>query len=395
MTVSRVGPARAQRETTAMLRSRLLAHGLVGERLRTPAEVVGRLLAVQAQDFASGLWAVGVRAQGSTVASVSAALDSGEVVRTWPMRGTLHLVPAEDAGWMVGVAASRVLSGMAGRHRQLELDQADFDTARGVAERLLGGGGRATRDEFMAALQNAGIHTTGQRGPHLIATLAMTSLVCWGPTATTTTTQQQSLVLTEEWITSPRSLDPDEALGEFVFRYLDGHGPATVKDFVWWSKLTVAQAKRGWAVVQDRLVEQIVGGVSTWTTTRAAAADEAAKASGAVGIPRVLALPGFDEYLLGYTNRDPVLPPEHASQIVPGGNGVFLPLITVDGRIVGTWRRRVAKDRVTITPVPFAPLSGRARTGFATAAKGYARFLGLDAVLAEAEVLEETVLGDA
>lgn len=379
-----------RRDETALIRARLRSHGLswLGRTgaLGTPADVVRRLLAVQAQDFPSGMWAIGSRSPGSTAASVTASFDRGEIVRTWPMRGTLHVVAAEDLGWMVRLAAPRVLSSMAGRHRQLELDQTSFDLARDVAERLLGGGGRATRDEFMAALEAAGIATTGQRGPHLVATLAMTGLVCWGPTSGS----QQALVLTEEWIGRGRDLTDDEALGEFVVRYLRGHGPATMKDFIWWSKLTVAQAKRGWAVAGDRILETVHGDLSYWSIAEDGAGPETPDEDveepadpDAGRSRRVLALPGFDEYLLGYTGRDLVLPPEHFEKIVPGGNGIFLPLIVVDGRIVGTWRRRIAKGTVTITPAPFEPLSARTLTGFASAARAYARFLALSPDIAD------------
>ena len=350
-----------------VLEARLGAQLLQGGPRRSPAAVVSRLLAVQAQDLASGLWAIGVRSPGSTLAEVLSALEDGSVVRSWPMRGTLHLVAAEDLGWILGLGVPRVRSTIAARHRQLELDAETFSRSRDLTEAMLGGGRRAGRDELLAAHTAAGIPVTGQRGSHLLMELAMRGVVCWGPPAG----KQQSLVLSEEWIRSPRVLEPDEALGEFVVRYLAGHGPATVADLTWWSKLTVAQVNRGLEIAGDRVEEREQEGVLRWSAV------ETASVPRPTGAPSVLALPGFDELLLGYRDRGLSLPAEHAERVVPGANGIFLPMITVDGRIVGTWRRRIGPKTVTITPEPFTPLGRRVEAGFRRAVTAYGRFLGL------------------
>ncbi|HXH34874.1 MAG TPA: winged helix DNA-binding domain-containing protein [Plantibacter sp.] len=368
-----------RRGDQTVLRARLGAQLLDDRERLTPAQVVSRLLAMQAQDFSSGLWAIGARSGGAVVADVLGALEDGSIVRSWPMRGTLHFVAAEDLGWMMRLGAPRVRSAIAARHRQLGLDAETFSRSRSIAEHVLSGNRRATRDELMVAHQQAGIPTIGQRGPHLVMELAMTEVVCWGPPAGT----QQALVLSEEWITSPRDLDPDEALGEFVVRYLTGHGPATLADFTWWSKLTVAQARRGLDVAAARVVESVDDGVSRWSTAEQAASGPPVRATS-----RVLALPGFDELLLGYRDRSLVLEPEHADLIVPGGNGIFLPLITVDGRIVGTWRRRVTSSGVTITPAPFRPLSQRVQAGVRRAGADYGRFLGLPTTVSDEQPLD-------
>nr|AYM52580.1 hypothetical protein [Aetherobacter rufus] len=370
----------SQIDTAALVRLRLHSQGLTDRSMREPRDAVRRLLAMQAQDFAAALWAIGARVDGATAASVTRALEEGHIVRSWPMRGTLHFVAAEDLGWMLKLGTPRVIRSMATRHRGLDLDDAVFGASRDVAERLLSGGGRASRDEFMAALEARGIATAGQRGYHIIVYLAMTGVVCWGPPAGT----QQALVLVEEWVRGPRVLDREEALGEIVVRYLSGHGPATLQDFVWWSKLTVADAKIGFAVAVGALVELSHDGVTYWMTR--ARLDEAASAD-PVAAGAVLTLPGFDEHLLGYADRDLVLPPEHASKVVPGANGVFLSLITVDGTIVGTWRRATRDGAVVVTPSPFTPMSARTAKRFEGAVSAYAAFLGVSGRVAPAQPL--------
>jgi len=361
------------RDDQQVLRARLAAQLLAGADHRSPTGVVSRLLAIQAQDLASSLWAVGVRSTGATMDAVLAALEDGSIVRSWPMRGTLHLVAAEDLGWLLGLGVPRVRSTIAARHRQLELDAETFSRSRALTEGLLSGHRRVTRDELLTAHTDAGIPIDGQRGSHLIMELAMSGVVCWGPPAG----RQQALVLTEEWIRAPRVLEADEALGEFVVRYLTGHGPSTIADLTWWSKLTVAQAKRGVEVAAGRLVSESRDGVTRWS------ASEGIEPSPAPRRPRVLALPGFDELLLGYRDRELTLPAAFADRIVPGANGIFLPMIAVDGRVVGTWRRRTSATGVVVTPTPFQPLSQRVQAGFRRAAGEYGRYLGLGASVDE------------
>lgn len=361
------------RDDQPVLRSRLAAQLLDTADHRSPVAAVSRLLAVQAQDLQSALWAVGVRSAGATSEDVLAALEDGSIVRSWPMRGTLHLVAAEDLGWLLGLGVPRVRSTIAARHRQLELDTQTFSRSRALTEGLLSGHRRVTREGLLTAHTDAGIPIDGQRGSHLIMELAMSGVVCWGPPAG----KHQALVLSEEWIRAPRVLEADEALGEFVVRYLTGHGPSSLADLTWWSKLTVAQAKRGVEIAAGRLVSESRDGTTRWSTLDDVEPPSAPRS------PRVLALPGFDELLLGYRDRDLTLPPEFANRIVPGANGIFLPMITVDGRVVGTWRRRTSAAGVVVTASPFRALSQRIQAGFRRAVDDYGRFLGLRASVAE------------
>ncbi len=351
-----------------LFRFRQAAHGLTAP-LESPLAVAERLLAIQAQDFAAACWALGVRAAGATQTDVISALERGEIVRSWPMRGTLHFVPARELGWMLQLTAPRMIAGLVRRHRQLELDDDDFARARDLVVQALAGGGFLGRTELMELWELNGIRTTGQRGYHLIYYLAQTGVVCWGPPHRS----QQSLVLLEEWAPEQRRLDDDEALAEFLLRYLAGHGPATLKDYVWWTKGTMAGAKTGLAIIRDRLTSFELGGATYWMTAeRADSAPAASSRSRSLHV-----LPGFDEYLLGYQDRAPVLAPEFADRVVPGANGIFKPLIVSKGRIAGTWRRTANGTRVAIEAQPFQPLSQTEHAGFAAGARAYGRFLGL------------------
>jgi len=206
---------------------RMAAQRLVGPPAGTPAEAVRWLTCVQAQDLPGALLSVALRSPGGRTA-VTAALDAGEVVRSWPMRGTLHLTAAEDLPWPLDLLGVRVLAGAATRRAALEITAADVERARELAVASLHGGRRLRRAGLLAAIAAGGVSTAGQRGYHLLWYLAQTGTLVLGPTED----GDQQFVLLDEWVPTPRRLDREEALGELALRFFRSHGPATVKDLV-------------------------------------------------------------------------------------------------------------------------------------------------------------------
>jgi len=350
-------------------RRRLASQALTGS-VTDPALVVDRMLAVQAQDLRWAKWAVAVRAPGSTTADVDGLIDSGRIVRSWPMRGTLHLVPGPDLAWMLGLTTPRLWAGAATRRRDLGLDEATIERSRTVAEDALSGGRELTRAGFLALLESHGIATDGQRGYHLIWHLAQSGTLCWGRQLDA----QQMLVLLAEWVPRPRQLDRDEALGEYLLRYLAGHGPAPLTDFAWWSQLTMADAKTALAVAGGELDALDVDGVRHLFPQRSDLGPLGRAAPGR-GPTAVLALPGFDEYLLGYRDRSFAIEPEKLTTVVPGKNGIFLPVLVRGGRIFGTWRRDWQPRVITVQPTPFTPQNAATLSNTERALHEYARFL--------------------
>jgi hypothetical protein len=344
---------------------RLAQQRLVGSSFERPVEAARWLLALQAQDFAGAKWSLGLRTPGSTDADVERALATGEIVRSWPMRGTLHFTAAEDLRWMLALTTPRLLAGAARRRARLDLDERTLERAREVAVRLLHGGKKLTREELLAELERAKISTAGQRGYHMLWHLSQSGTLCFGPPLK----QQQTFVLLDEWVKHPLRLQGDEALGELARRYFESHGPATLKDFTAWTKLTAGHVKIALAVARPSLQELVLGGVSYWMARDARPAAPPA-------VP-VLALPGFDEYLLGYRDRSAVLAAEHRQRIAPGANGIFMPTIVVQGQVLGTWRRTASSKGVRVEAVPFTTLSASALKGFELAAGEYGRFLGV------------------
>jgi hypothetical protein len=334
-----------------------------------PGLVVDRMLAIQAQDLRWAKWATAVRAPGSTVADVDRLIDSGRIVRSWPMRGTLHFVPGPDLGWLLGLSTPRLWTGSATRRRDLGLDEATIERARDVAVAALTGGGELSRAGFQELLASHGIDSTGQRGYHLIWHLAQSGTLCWGRQVDA----QQMLVLLDEWVPNPRRLERDEALGEYLLRYLVGHGPATLDDFTWWSQVTRADAKTALAVAGPHLAHLELDG--TDYLLPAEIDQPLPRAAVGRGPAAVIALAGFDEYLLGYRDRSFAIEPERFEWVVPGKNGIFLPILVQAGRVIGTWRREWKPRLITVEPAPFEASSRDTVEKTDQALHEYARFL--------------------
>ncbi|GLI28888.1 hypothetical protein ARHIZOSPH14_31300 [Agromyces rhizosphaerae] len=350
----------------ALVAARASAQALA-EPLGSPREVVERLCCLQSQDLPAAKWALGARAGGCLEADVDRALDDGSVVRTWTMRGTLHLVCAEDVRWLLGLTAERMRRASARRREQLGLTARDTALAADASVAALSGGRSLDRAGLLAAWNRAGIDTTGQRGYHLISLLAIDGLLVQGPVDG----RAQGFVLLDEWAPAQRELDGDEALAELVRRYLRGHAPATERDLAWWAGLPVGMVRRGIAAAGDTVEHLAEDRLDLAETPPTAPA----------GLPTLL-LPAFDEYYLGYAERDAIAAPDTFTRIVPGGNGVFRPVIVASGRVAGTWRARRTRGRAVVELDAFRALSGRERAGLEASARLWGRFTGIDAELA-------------
>jgi len=344
---------------------RLLNQHITGAKFQNPADVVQWMGAMQAQDYHQALWAIGLRMHAATVAQVEQAIAAGQILRTWPMRGTLHCVPPDDAKWMLKLCASRVLAADARRMGQLDLTPATMERCQAVFVAALSGGKRLTRAAMLTLLENAGISTTGQRGYHILWYLAQSGVICMGPMDG----KQQTFVLLDDWAPHARNLSREESLAQLTRRFFTSHGPATLADFARWSGLTMTDAKAGVRMNSDALIAADIDGTEYWLSHEQAEQTLDAAAG-------VYLLPGFDEYVLGYKDRSAVLAAEHAQKIVPGNNGIFFSTVVIDGQIVGVWKRTRTRKGVDIAFEPFTAF-GEREAQVVAAATCYSAFLDL------------------
>ncbi|RYG75336.1 winged helix DNA-binding domain-containing protein [bacterium] len=348
-----------------LLLNRLSNQQIANPSLNTPAEVVTHLGAFQAQDYEGALWSIGLRLPGSTRADIVRAIENREIVRTWPMRGTLHFVPARDMRWMLRLTATKVIKATAARYRQLELDDEIFGKARQLLTAALEGDKQFSRIALFTLLKKAGIAPEGQRGVHILGRLCMEGLLCQGAYAG----KEPTFALLEEWVINHANLSGEEALAELTKRYFTSHGPTTIEDFAWWSGLTKTQVKAGLAA--NSSIESFdCEGKTYW------------KCSDSLNVfptkPRVDLLPSFDEYMLGYSDRSAAIDTEHHPKIVPGNNGMFMATIVVNGKIEGLWKRSLASKKLKVSLGPFASLTTVQLALLQKRATAYGQFLGYE-----------------
>ncbi len=380
----------SSQEALALRLAALLLHAPPGRPAAGPsgprdvAGVVGWFGAMQAQDLASGLWSLGARLPAMTLADIQEALERREALRTWPMRGTMHLVPPRDARWMLALMGERALQGAAARRAYLGLDEATAERAVEVLGAALAGGGRLTRAQCLAQLQEAGISSAGQVGYHLLWYASQRGVTCVAPNIG----KEQSFALLDEWAPDPLRPERDEALGMIALRYFQSHGPTTRQDFAGWTGLTADDARRGIAVAGASLATVRVEGKEMHLGAELLEAHRGAgggavststsiSTTAAVTEPSddYLALPGFDEYLLGYKDRTLMLDEAHKQAIIPGGNGVFQATLLRGGRVIGTWKRRAGRGKTVVDLFPLIPLAAAERSRVEAAMQPYGRYL--------------------
>jgi hypothetical protein len=337
--------------------------------LEKPGETVKWLCAAQAQDYYGALWTIGLRTKNSTEKDIEKAIADKTILRTWPMRGTLHFVASENAKWMLKLLTPRIISKAAGRHKQLEINDKVLSKSYKIFEKAFQKNKLLTRGELMKLLEGAGISTSNQRGYHILWTAAQESLICFGPI----NGKQQTFTLLDEWISVHKNLSRNESLAELAKRYFESRGPATLHDFVWWSGLTVADARKSIEMIKENLVEEIINEQTYWISSNAQSINNFK--------PSIYLLPGFDEYLLGYKDRSAVLDIEHSKKIVPWSNGMFLSTVIKEGQIIGTWKRTLKKHSVDIKINLFNSINKKEKLLLKNAVEDYGKFLNMTAKL--------------
>ncbi len=349
-----------------LLAARLRRHHFHGQRLKTPAELVAWLGAVQSQDYPGAKWAVGQRL-GVTDAAVERAFAAGEVLRTHVLRPTWHLVAPADLRWMLALTASRVHATAAAHRKQLGIDATTLAKSEKVLREALAGGAHRTREELGAALTGAGVDATDTvRLSHLMIAAELDAVVVSGAPRG----KQQTYALVDERVAKAKAKERGEALRELAARYFASHGPATERDFAWWSGLTLTDARKG--IEGAELVATETGGVTHW-----AGAEVASDGEGEA--PRVMLLPNYDEYVVAYAERGAIVGDVPAEKLDSRGNVLFNHAVVVDGRVAGTWTRTLKKREVLVEVTAFGGLSKAVTRLVTEAAERYGEHLGLTA----------------
>ena len=320
--------------------------------------------AMQAQDYAAAKWAIGLRLNAVTETDIENAVAQKQIVRTWPMRGTIHFVPPEDAHWMLDLMASRVMSKFKGIHAKLGVD--DVFLRHGIEKlaKILQGGKPMARKEVLVALSDAGVDIEGQRGYHLLVYAAHQGLIA----VTSLEGKQPTVVWFDDWLPQNQriTMSREEGLAEMARRYVRSHGPVTVYDFAWWTGLTIKDARDAFASIACS-IQQLPQDESYWVLKEFDTSP--------VGSQTVTLVPPFDETIVALKDRRAVVSDEAMKRVTPYTNGVFSPVILVNGQFAGLWKRTAKKSGIVFEAELLGALSKEQMQLLQLQAERYAAFL--------------------
>ncbi|HVZ67416.1 MAG TPA: winged helix DNA-binding domain-containing protein [Patescibacteria group bacterium] len=347
-----------------LIRARLTNQQLTNRSIKNVADLVSWFGAVQAQDYAGAKWGLGQRL-GINDKEIEEAFNSGEILRTHIMRPTWHFVYRNDIKWMQKLTSPRVNQIMSYYNRLLSLDKTFFDKTNRIISSSLKGGKFLTRLEIAKILEENNISIRSQKLAHVVSQAELDGIICSGPR----TGKQFTYALLAERAPEAKDLNKKESLKELAERFFQSHGPATAKDFVWWSGLTMVDAKE--AIGLAKLENEDIGGKKYWYV----------KPLEKVTRSNLFLLPNYDEYTIAYKDRDAFLAPEVVRYFKAQGNASFWNAIIFDGKIIGMWKRTIQKDSVIISIKLFNGVGSEVKKDLEKACSGYGRFWNLKPVI--------------
>jgi hypothetical protein len=330
---------------------------------RDPAEIAKAVAGIQAQDVYAGPLSFRSRSRTLTAADVTRArTEERSLLRTWVMRMTIHMIAAEDAGWMLPLFEPGIEKWQRRRLEQLGLPAADVAKALRVAKRTLGREGPVSRPALRERIAEAGVELDNQTGLHAVGLTVTSGLACLGPDQG----RQSCLVLREDWLAKPKRFDREAALAELARRFVGAFGPATERDFAKWSGLPLRDLRVG--------LERIAGELAAARLGEETALTLKGRRNRWPAESELRMLGAFDTYMLGYADRDFALPRQHRTAFKAGGGGWLRPIVVRDGVVIGGWSYRRKGGGVEVTLGSPRSLSAADRKAIETEVEDIARF---------------------
>ena len=343
---------------------RLQNQKLDGTKFRKAEDVVAWMGAMQAQDFPMAEWAVGTRILDPSAGKIETAVNKAAIIRTHLMRPTWHFVAAGDVYWLLELTAPRIRSSLKSRQKFLGLPEDLIIKCNRMLTWELERTGALTREELVTLFANAGIRTDENRFSHLMVCAELDAIVCSGPMKN----GKQTYALLQERVPTVRRLSREESLAELAKRYFTSHGPATAKDFAWWSGLSSADIRKAIESNRGYLDSETVGNERYWF--------KGSHSTPVLNKNSVLLLPAYDEFLIAYSDRSASLARTDHKMTV-SNNGIFRPVIVVNGQVAGLWKRMKTKNKVVLELSFFLPANKIIRSLAEQAALHYEKFLGV------------------
>jgi hypothetical protein len=347
-------------------RQRLANQRLIGRPFANPTEAVAALGAVQAQDYLGAKWAIAQRTRGATDAVVEQAVNDGSIIRTHVLRPTWHFVIPADIRWMLALTAKRINRVMGYYNKVLGLDEDAFRRSGRALRGSLSGGKHMTRAELARVLEKAGVPVAGeQRLGRVLMRAEQDAIICSGARRG----KQFTYALLEERVPAAHAIERDEALARLIRLYFATRGPATARDFAWWSGLTVADAKRGIELAGSDLASESLEREKYWF---AASMRPAPTASSIAHL-----LPNYDEYFIGFRDRSAIGQRLQKVSVDAKISGLSAHIVTINGQVVGGWKRTLLGDAVEVELKLLVRLTSAERKAIHSAIDRYGAHLGL------------------
>jgi hypothetical protein len=346
---------------------RLYNSGLSNSPFKTASDAVSHLGAVQAQDFSAAKWSLGLRIKNSTDGCIEKAFNEGKILRTHVMRPTWHFIAPENIRWMLELTAPRVKTTLTSYNRKLKLDDDLFLKSNAAIAHALQDHTYLTRQELKKLLKDIGINTDVQRLAHIVMQAELNGLICSGPRRG----KQFTYALLEERVKKAKKLSRKKALANLATNYFKSHGPAQLKDFSWWSGITVKDAKEAIDSIKQKLKQTTHDGKIYCLLNH--------KTVKIPTPPPALLLSIYDEYAIAYKDRGDISKSRDIERMISMGNALTAAII-LDGKVAGTWKKSLKKNKVEIRINPFRKLNAEEQKVIETEIDRYGKFLGIPAV---------------
>lgn len=339
---------------------------LIRPTIKTPTELIRWLGAVQSQEYPGAKWSLGARLPDATDTSLDEAFNNGDILRTHVMRPTWHFVLPEDILWMTELTAPRVRTFLKPYDRKLEITDQFLSTCFKIILNALRGGNYRTRLQLSEELEKQHIEAKGQRLGHIMAHAELAGLICSGPRIG----KQFTYANLTERAPNAKQLKREEALTLLARRYFQSHGPAQIKDFAWWSGLSMKDAQEA-RVRLPGLTSEEVQGRTYWSFSHSKTMPHAESSAFFLSI--------YDEYSIAYKDRTDMSEEKYIEKFISMGNALT-GIMLLDGKVMGTWKKELKKDTISITLSPMRSLTTSEKELFISFADRYKTFLGISIV---------------
>ena len=346
-----------------IVNNRLVNQQIVKTKFTKPEQIVKCLAAMQAQDFTMAKWAIGLRLPGLREADIDKTFNEGKLLRTHILRPTWHFAAPADIRWMLKISAPRVHAFNSFMYRRMGLDTKTLNRCADIIVKSIEGHKYKTRTEIKKKLSRSKLKGDTIWLSYVMMYAELEGIITSGPKIG----RQFAYALLDERAPSYIELDYDEAAAELAKRYFTSRGPASIKDFLWWSGLTVKDAKTGIAELPKSFKKTMIDGTE-YISPKSEFPKNMNK------LQRTFLMPDYDEYGISYKDRSALRNPNASADKIKETTTVYSHWLVVDGLISGTWKRIQKGKLIEAETTLFAQLTTNQKQSIKKAVDKYCRF---------------------